>query len=107
MTTPFAYSYAESTVWTGSAVFERVQHFKDAGVPGTVDDPFNQAAIAEGTCRAVGYSGCGCGFLNHADRVTNVIEAIKGLPTTDMPSHLVLTAQNGDFLKVCNSESTT
>ena len=105
MFAPSLYNYAESTVWTGPAVFERLQHFKDCGVPGTVDDVFNQAAIAEGSCRAVGYAGCGCSFLKHPDRVTTVIEAIKALPSSDGPSHMVLTAQDGDLLNACNSES--
>ena len=100
------YNYADSTVWNGSAVFERIQHFKDCGVPGTVEDPFNQHAIAEGSCRAVGFAGCGCSFLKHPDRVAKVIEAIKGLPSSDTPSHMILTAQNGDLLNACNSEST-
>ena len=106
MTTPSLYNYADSTVWSGSAVFERLQHFKDVGVPGTVEDPFNQYAIAEGSCRAVGFEGCGCPFMKHPDRVTAVIEAIKALPSSDTPSHMVLTALNGDLLNVCNSKST-
>ena len=100
------YNYTDSTVWSGPAVFERIQHFKDCGVPGTVNDLFNQYAIADGSCRAVGYAGCGCSFLKHPDRVRAIIEAIKGLPSSDGPSNLVLTAQNGNLLNVCNSEST-
>ena len=99
------YAYENSTVWTGPAVFERIQHFKDCGVPGTVTDPFNQFAIADGSCRAVGFAGCGCHFLKHPDRVKNVLEAVKALPSSDGPSHMVLTAQAGELLKVCNSES--
>ena len=106
MTAPLPYNYADSTVWSGSAVFERLQHFKDCGVPGTVDDPFNQYAIAEGSCRAVGFHGCGGAFMKHPDRVTAVIEAIKALPSSDTPSHMVLTALDGDLLAACNSEST-
>ena len=105
MFAPSLYNYAESTVWTGPAVFERLQHFKDCGVPGTVDDPFNKSAIAEGSCRAVGYTGESDMFLNHPDRVANVIRAINALPSSDTPSHMVLTAQNGDLLKACDSRS--
>ena len=44
-----------AAVFTGPAVFERLSHFKDVGVPAVIagKDLLNQAMIADGSCRLV------------------------------------------------------
>jgi len=85
-----AVSTAKST-FTDPEIFERLQHFKDNGVPGTVNDIVNQAMIADGTCRLF-IEQDGFVFWHNRDAVTKVINAIKNLPATSHPSNLVLTA---------------
>ena len=98
------YKYSDSTTWVASAVFERLQHFKDVGVPGTdtstigTSPGFNQYAIADGSCRAVGLSGDGNVLLQYPSRIAAVYDAMKALPSSDGPSYMVLTAQNGAML---------
>ncbi len=91
----FAFVYLGSTVsaFTDAQIFERLQHFKDNGIPGTVNDIVNQAMIADGTCRLFveqeGYT-----FWHNRNAVIEIIDAIKELPDTSHPSNLVLTAHD-------------
>lgn len=94
-------------LFEGGAIFERLQHFKDYGVPGTVDDPVNQAAIADGTCRVLGYLHNGYHFWKNPTQTKETIKALAALPGTDSPSLFVLTAINdlAETCKVPESES--
>jgi len=98
-----------SKVFSDSAVFERVSHFKDVGIPNTLKDPFNRAAIADGTCRAVSDNAgdlAGYAFWHHPDRVDAVIAAIAALPSTSQPSNMTLAAKNPAFYRsACLGES--
>ena len=73
-----------------AAVFERLSHFKDHGIPGTngttMIDRFNRAAIADGSCRMVGVDGDSGMFFEHPNRSAAVIAALGALPDTGEPS---------------------
>jgi len=93
---------ASGPVFTDSAIFERVSHFKDVGIPATLNDPFNRAAIADGSCRSVQPNGeawslDGYAFWHHPDRVDKVIAAMQELPSTRTPSNMTITARKPAF----------
>lgn len=79
-----------------AAVFERLSHFKDAGVPGTSGptptDAFNRAAIADGSCRMVGTEGDVALAFLHPRRADAVVAALAALPSTSQPSLFTRTA---------------
>jgi len=79
-------------VFTGPAVFERLSHFVDVGIPATVEDPLNQRMIVDGTCRLVGVQNDGFYFYRNYSHVVEVILAMRQLPSTDGSSHFTLTA---------------
>jgi hypothetical protein len=87
-----------ATCFPDSAVFERLQHFKDVGLPNTLHDPFNRAAIADGTCRTVTGradpvgGGYACWHSNE-DKVNAVLSALDALPSSDSPSKMTLAAK--------------
>jgi len=82
-------SSEESPAFTDSGRFERWSHFKDYGVPGTVHDPVNKAAIADGTCRMVTQQN-GNAFWNDAAHTQAVLDVLAAAPSTDSPSHFTL-----------------
>ena len=77
-------------------MFERLSHFKDAGVPGTSGptptDAFNRAAIADGSCRMVGTEGDVALAFLHPRRADAVVAALAALPSTSQPSLFTRTA---------------
>ena len=73
-----------------AASYERLSHFVDAGLPGSVDKALDRWAIADGACRAAGASGASDVVLG-ADMY--VIAALDALPaTTDGPSRFTRAA---------------
>ena len=67
------------------------RHFKDHGLPGTIHDPLNQAAIADGSCRLLDppVELDGFAFWRSPARVARVIAALGECPLTDKPSYFV------------------
>lgn len=73
-----------------AASYERLSHFVDAGLPGSVDKALDRWAIADGACRAAGASGASDVVLG-ADMY--VIAALDALPATaDGPSRFTRAA---------------
>lgn len=77
-------SQAEPQVWSDAAVAERVGAFRDFGVPAVRGkSPVDEAAIADGACRAVGAADPNDAFFawhRAAGRVPRVLDAIEALP---------------------------
>lgn len=84
-----------SPVAIDSAVFERLQHFKDVGIPATMNNLVARSAIADGICRLIkpGFFD-GYDFWHHnGDRVNSVLRAVAALPPTTQPSKFVHAAR--------------
>jgi len=82
-------SSEESPAFTDSGRFERWSHFKDYGVPGTLHDPVNKAAIADGICRMVTQQH-GYAFWYDATHTQAVLDTLAAAPATDAPSHFTM-----------------
>ena len=96
-------SKAFNPVFTDSAVFERISHFKDVGLPATLNDPVARAMIADGSCRSVGVSNLAPFLMwSSSDSVEKVLQALSNLPDTSEPSHFVLAAEK-DLADACRS----
>jgi len=83
-------------VFSDPAIFERLSHFKDAGLVNELNT-VDQAMIADGTYRMLSKGGEGSsddGYLLWHNRLATetVNNATKNLPPTQGPSHFVLTA---------------
>lgn len=83
---------ANSDVFTESAIFERLSHFHDVGIPATTKDALNKATIADGACRILEPEFGGYTFYHNETATEIVISAMKLLPSTSGPSHFVLAA---------------
>eukprot|EP00929_Paragymnodinium_shiwhaense_P115043 TRINITY_DN8363_c0_g1_i1.p1 TRINITY_DN8363_c0_g1~~TRINITY_DN8363_c0_g1_i1.p1 ORF type:complete len:235 (+),score=48.64 TRINITY_DN8363_c0_g1_i1:214-918(+) len=92
-----------AAAFTDSERFERWSHFKDYGVPGTVHDPVNKAAIADGACRLVVQQG-GSTFWHSAERTQQVLDTLAKSPKTDKPSYFTLTTK-ASLERVCKGTS--
>ena len=87
--------------FTESDRFERWSHLKDAGLPGTVNDTLNQAAIADGACRMLpdaSYSGYT--YWHYPQRVRRVLDALGNTPPSLESSAFTLSAGSG-LAKAC------
>jgi len=83
-------------VFSEPAIFERLSHFKDAGLVNELNT-VDQAMIADGTYRMLNQGGEGSsddGYLLWHNRLATetVNNATKDLPPTEGPSRFVLTA---------------
>ena len=87
-------SAVSADVYTDSAIFERLCHFKNDGVVNHLNSVDN-AMIADGSCRMIrGENGLdGFALWNDPTTTGTIIDALKeALPETSKPSHFVLTA---------------
>ena len=94
--------------YSRSAQFERWSHFKDHGLPNVSNDPFNQAAIADGTCRMLDphLPIPGDAFWKSPSSVSSVLSALKSAPDTGKPSYFVSSA-NEMLLGPCANRTAT
>jgi len=96
-------------VFTESAIFERLSHFKDAGLVNHLNT-VDEAMIADGIYRMFhgGKEGVADGYALWKNRQATemVNEATKNLPPTEGPSHFVLTAHE-ELPKVFPSTTST
>ena len=82
---------AFNPVFTDSAIFERLSHFKDVGLPATLNDPVSRAMIADGSCRSVGVSDLAPFLMwSSLHSVETVLDTLSNLPDTSEPSHFVI-----------------
>ena len=83
---------SSANVYTESAIFERLSHFKNHGVVKHLNS-VDEAMIADGSCRMVRPQLDGFALWQDPDTTAQVIEALKDvLPPTGKPSHFVLSA---------------
>merc|ERR1712098_957286 len=83
---------SSADVFTESAIFERLCHFKNDGVVNHLNS-VDQAMIADGSCRMVRSELDGYALWKNPETTTKVIEALKDvLPPTGKPSHFVLSS---------------
>merc|ERR1719228_343435 len=96
-----------ANVYTDSAIFERLCHFKNDGVVNHLNS-VDQAMIADGSCRMVRSELDGYALWKNPETTTKVIEALKDvLPPTGKPSHFVLSAHQvlDELCPVARSET--
>lgn len=97
-------SFAENKAFTESARFERLSHFKDAGLINHLNT-VDEAMIADGSCRLFTEEQGGYALWYNRTATELVNNATKDLPVTEKPSHFVLTAE--DVLpKICPKPTT-
>ena len=91
--------HCESKVFTESARFERLSHFKDAGLVNHLNT-VDEAMIADGSCRLFTEEQDGYALWYDRSATERVNNATKHLPVTEKPSHFVLMAEE-ILPKVC------
>jgi len=83
---------SSANVFTESAIFERLCHFKNDGVVNHLNS-VDEAMIADGSCRMVRSQLDGYALWQDPETTAQVIAALKDvLPPTGKPSHFVLSA---------------
>ena len=92
------------SVYTEPAIFERLSHFVDHGVPATTHDDFNRAMIADAACRTIASPFNGFALYHYPTLVNTVINTLSNLPSTASPSHFTLTSHQ-ELSKVCPTAS--
>ena len=101
-------SLSSANVYTESAIFERLCHFKNDGVVNHLNT-VDQAMIADGACRMMRSELDGYALWHNPATTSEVIAALKDvLPPTGKPSHFVLSAHEvlGDICPVAADLST-
>ena len=83
---------AENKAFTESARFERLSHFKDAGLVNHLNT-VDEAMIADGACRLFTEEQDGYSLWYDRIATEQVNNATKDLPMTEKASHFVLTAK--------------
>ena len=91
--------HCASKVFTESARFERLSHFKDAGLVNHLNT-VDEAMIADGSCRLFTEEQDGYALWYDRSTTERVNNATKNLPVTEKPSHFVLMAEE-ILPKVC------
>ena len=88
----FSIGFVSSNVYIGSAIFERLSHFKNDGVVNHLNT-VNQAMIADGSCRMVNENMEGFALWHNKEVTDTVINGLKEvLPGTGKPSYFTLNA---------------
>jgi len=82
----------ENKAFTESARFERLSHFKDAGLVNHLNT-VDEAMIADGSCRLFTEEQDGYALWHDRTATELVNNATKDLPITEKASHFVLTAE--------------
>jgi len=80
-----------ANVYTESAIFERLCHFKNDGVVNHLNT-VDVAMIADGTCRMFREELDGYALWHNPTAGAEIIAALKALPVTGKPSHFTLSA---------------
>ena len=88
-----SYINAENKAFSESARFERLSHFKDAGLVNHLNS-VDEAMIADGSCRLFTEEQDGYALWYDRTATERVNNATKDLPITEKPSHFVLTAKD-------------
>lgn len=74
-------------------IFERLQHFKDVGIPATTSNPLARACISYGVCMLFDASPDGLFNLKHTKAADAILSGVTALPSSDTPSYLTLHAK--------------
>merc|ERR1719481_1219443 len=88
----FSFGFTSANVFTGSAIFERLAHFKNDGVVNHLNT-VDLAMIADGSCRMANQGVDGFALWHNKEATDSVINVLREvLPETSKPSHFVLSS---------------